>query len=52
MELAREKFAFEQAMAAQRQVFEEEQAERNMQRADREVDAKMSRNRPGGDLDK
>lgn len=52
MELAREKFAFEQAMAAQRQVFEEEQAERNMQRADREADAKMSRNRPGGDLDK
>lgn len=52
MELAREKFAFEQAMAAQRQVFEEQQAERNMRRAEREADAKMSKNRPGGDLDK
>lgn len=52
MELAREKFAFEQEMAAQRQIFEEQQAARNSDRADREADAKLSRNRPGGDLDK
>lgn len=52
MELAREKFAFEQEMAAQRQVFEEQQAARNADRADREAEAKMSKNRAGGDLDK
>lgn len=52
MELAREKFAFEQEMSAQRMVFEEQQAARNMDRADREADAKMSKNRAGGALDK
>lgn len=49
---AREKFEFERALAIEKMNFEAEQAERDAARRDYETDAKVSQNRPGGDLDK
>lgn len=50
--LAQEKFRAELAMNERRMQMEERIAERNAQRAERETEAKISKNRPGGDLDK
>lgn len=52
MELAREKMAFEAEQAMQRMRLEEARASRDADRRDRESDAKLPKNRPGGDLDK
>jgi hypothetical protein len=62
MQLAREKMSFEQEAARERMSFEQsiavhqqDQADRNsereMGRKDKETDAKLSKNRPGGKLD-
>jgi hypothetical protein len=62
MQLAREKMAFEQETARERMAFEQQLAahqqdvadrnsEREMGRKDKETDAKLSKNRPGGKLD-
>jgi hypothetical protein len=61
MQLAREKMAFEQESARERMAFEQslaahqqDQADRNSEREagrkDKETDAKLSKNRPGGSL--
>lgn len=52
MALAEQKMAFEQRLAVQQQQFEEQRAARDAERHDRESDAKISKNRSGGDLDK
>jgi hypothetical protein len=62
MQLARDKMAFEQEQAEQRLRFEQtlaahqqdkadENSERDAQRRDKETEAKLSKNRPGGKLD-
>jgi hypothetical protein len=61
MQLAREKMAFEQETARERMAFEQQLAahqqdqadrnsEREMGRKDKETDAKLTKNRPGGSL--
>lgn len=52
LELAERKFAFEMQMAREKLAFEAERAERDATRRDYESEAKVSANRPGGDLDK
>jgi hypothetical protein len=62
MQLAREKMAFEQEQAQAKMAFEhtlaahqqgraDENSERDAKRRDKETDAKLSKNRPGGKLD-
>jgi hypothetical protein len=51
-ELARGKMALERELAFEKMQIEAEIAVRNEARRDREVEAKVSQNRPGGDLDK
>ena len=51
-ELAREKLELERELAMQKAEIEREIAARHEERRDRESEAKVSQNRPGGDLDK
>jgi hypothetical protein len=43
--------AFEQNLAAHQQAAADRNSEREMGRKDKETDAKLSKNRPGGKLD-
>jgi hypothetical protein len=52
MQLAREKMAFEQEAETARLAMQDRNSARDADRRDRETDSKMSKNRPGGDLDK
>lgn len=51
-QLARDKAQFEADLAEQKLMMEERLAERRMQMAERASEATISKNRPGGDLDK
>jgi hypothetical protein len=50
-EAARERMSFEQSIAVHQQDQADRNSEREMGRKDKETDAKLSKNRPGGKLD-
>lgn len=51
-DLARDKAQFEAELATQKLAMEQELSQRRMQMSESETESRISRNRPGGDLDK